>query len=202
MTVQLQMSFLQTEGLSIISGVTYIPEYISAQQEESLLLAIDNQPWLTDLKRLVQHYGYRYDYKARIADSKLYLGELPGWLKPHCEQLYSKQLFPQIPDQVIVNEYQPGQGISAHIDCIQCFAETIASLSLGSSCVMDFIHTETQQKISLLLEPRSLIILSGEARYNWKHAIVARKTDAYDGQSLTRGRRVSLTFRNMILSKP
>jgi len=28
----------------------------------------------------VQHYGYRYDYKARTIDHSMRLGELPQWV--------------------------------------------------------------------------------------------------------------------------
>lgn len=46
----------------------------------------------------------------------------------------------------------------------------------------------------------SLVLLSGEARYNWQHAIAPRKTDNYDGNVLARNRRLSLTFRSVILA--
>ncbi len=41
-------------------------------------------------------------------------------------------------DQLIVNEYQPGQGISPHIDNKTLFSDIIVSLSLGSNAVMIF----------------------------------------------------------------
>ena len=63
---------------------------------------------------------------------------------------------------------------------------------------MDFTHSSTGEKIVQRLEPRSLLIFSGEARYQWKHGIAARKSDKYDGQIIQRGRRISLTFRNVI----
>ena len=100
-----------------------------------------------------------------------------------------------MPDQVIVNEYLPGQGISPHINCISCFGNVICSLSLLSPCVMDFIEEE---KISILLEPSSLLLLTGSSRYNWKHGIAARKSDIYDSNKIIRQRRISVTFRTII----
>lgn len=184
-----------------IAGVTYIPNAIDEQTEQRLISIIDTQPWLTDLKRRVQHYGWRYDYKARAVTSELRLGPLPDWLAALAEQFHAYGLLPKIPDQVIINEYQPGQGISPHIDCVPCFEETIASLSLGSTCVMEFAHTKTQEKVPILLEPRSLVILSGDARYHWQHSIPARKTDRWNGAILPRNRRLSLTFRNVIIEQ-
>lgn len=183
-----------------IPGLTYIPDFISPQQQDFLLSQIDQQSWLTDLKRRVQHYGYKYDYKARTVGNDAYLGPLPDWLSPLSKKLHDDGIFPSAPDQAIVNEYLPGQGISAHIDCVPCFADMIASLSLGSSCIMDFTNPKTSEKRSIVLEDCSLIVLSGPARYDWQHAIPARKSDIINGIKTERTRRVSLTFRNVILS--
>lgn len=183
-----------------ISGLTYIPDFISAQKQDFLLSQIDQQSWLTDLKRRVQHYGYKYDYKARVVSNDAYLGPLPNWLASLSKKLHDNRIFPSVPDQVIVNEYLPGQGISAHIDCVPCFADTIASLSLGSPCVMEFSNAKIGEKESFVLEDCSLIVLSGPARYEWQHAIPARKFDIIHGIKTERIRRVSLTLRNVILN--
>jgi len=99
----------------------------------------------------VQHYGWRYDYKARSVTNDLRIGALPDWLQSYAIRLQQAGYFPETPDQVIINEYHAGQGISAHIDCVPCFTDTIASLSLGSPCVMDFTQSKTGEKLSLLL---------------------------------------------------
>jgi len=182
-----------------ISGLIYISDFITSAEHSFLLSQIDKEPWLTDLKRRVQHYGYKYDYRARNLDHSAYLGSLPDWLSAISYKLHDDSIFPSIPDQVIVNEYLPGQGISAHIDCVPCFANTIASLSLGSPCTMDFFHPKTGEKKSIVLEERSLIVLSSTARYEWQHAIPARKSDVINGIKTERTRRVSLTFRSIIL---
>lgn len=189
----------KTETEIDISGLTYIPDFISAQEQDFLLSQIDQQTWLTDLKRRVQHYGYKYDYKARAVGNDAHLGPLPDWLLSISKRLHDDGIFPSVPDQAIVNEYLPGQGISAHIDCVPCFGDTIASLSLGSPCIMEFSNPKTGEKKSITLEDRSLIVLSGPARYEWQHAISARKSDIINGVKTQRARRVSLTFRNVIL---
>jgi alkylated DNA repair dioxygenase AlkB len=189
-----QPSFSPAEA---IQGLTCLSEFISNEQEAELLDHIDVQPWITELKRRVQHYGYRYDYKARGVNAADNLGPLPSWLESYANALRTQGIFSRVPDQIIVNEYQPGQGISAHIDCIPCFGEPIASLSLGSACMMDFTDSQSGEKQSLLLQPRSLIILSGDARYHWKHGIAGRKSDRHNGTIIPRTRRISLTFRLM-----
>ena len=65
----------------IIQGMTYAPDFLSPSEQEAVLREIDQQPWRNDLKRRVQHYGYRYDYKARRVDPSMYLGPLPALAK-------------------------------------------------------------------------------------------------------------------------
>ena len=128
----------------------------------------------------------------------MYLGELPLWTKPLIQKFLSDNLFDVEPDQLIINEYLPGQGIANHIDCEPCFDDTVISISLNSFCVMDFCSQVTKQKIPFLLEPCSAVVLKGDSRYDWTHGISARKTDTYNNQTYFRKRRISLTFRRTI----
>lgn len=178
-----------------IEGMTYVPDFMSPAEQEAVLREIDLQPWRNDLKRRVQHYGYRYDYKARRVDPSMYLGPLPAFAMPIANRLVERSLFSRLPDQLIVNEYEKGQGITAHVDCEPCFAETIAMVSLGWAYEMDFIHSITREMRTLLLATGSALVISGEARYDWLHQIKARRRD----RGIPRRRRVSLTFRNVIL---
>lgn len=193
---QLSLFSSHISAASGIQGLRYIPNWITPSEETGLISIIDQQPWLTDLKRRVQHYGYRYDYKARNVTQNLYLGALPDWLWSLARELVNQDLFQGIPNQVIINEYLPGQGIASHTDCIPCFGETIASLSLGSSCRMDL--SKEAEKQSLILEATSLLVLSDSARYEWQHGIAGRKIDKHDGRIFYRTRRLSLTFRSVI----
>ncbi len=109
MSTQLsQLSFLQPD---LPPGLKYLPDFISVEEAEYLVHKIGAQPWRSDLKRRVQHYGYRYDYKARQAREEDYLGPLPAFLRVLAERLSHAGHFGSVPDQVIVNEYKPGQGI-------------------------------------------------------------------------------------------
>ncbi len=182
----------------VVPGLRYQSGYIGDTEQAQLVADIERQPWITDLKRRVQHYGYRYDYTRRSVDPAMYLGPLPVWLTPLAQRLRDDGIFAAVPDQVIVNEYMPGQGISAHIDCIPCFGDTIVSISLLSSCVMLFMRAEPQAQIPVLVESGSLLVMQAEARYRWKHAIPARKVDEIAGTRIARRRRISLTFRTIL----
>lgn len=185
------------EAIDAIAGLDYKKDYINESEHDRLMGLIDKQQWLHDLKRRVQHYGYKYDYKARKVARDMHIGKLPKWLEVLAEKLWKDRLMPEVADQVIVNEYKLGQGISRHIDCEPCFQNTIVSLSLGSDCVMDFINKFDKRKKSVWLERRSIVVLKNEARYKWLHGIAARQSDKWDGHKYKRRRRISLTFRKV-----
>ncbi len=188
------------EAVDVIHGLQYIENYINEADHRWFLGRIDKQQWLGDLKRRVQHYGFKYDYRARRVNRDMHIGELPQWLGVLVYKLEKEGYMPEGTDQVIVNEYQPGQGISSHIDCEPCFKDTIISLSLGSDCIMNFTNKfDKTKKIPVWLAQRSLVVLSGEARHDWLHGIPARRWDEWEGQKYERQRRVSLTFRKVII---
>lgn len=178
------------EGLRLRQAV------VSPERQRALLDAVDASEWRGDLKRRVQHYGWRYNYRARSIAPADRLGPLPDWLEEEAARL-TGTVFDTAPDQVIVNEYRPGQGISPHIDCRPCFGDTVASLSLGGACVMRFCHPPTGSTHDVLLAPGSLLILNGATRHEWTHGIAPRKSDVIDGVRCARERRVSLTFRTV-----
>lgn len=182
-----------------VQGLAYVPDLIPPDAQARLLQEIDSLPWMTELRRRVQHYGYRYDYRSRSVDRSMRLGELPAWALAVAETLQKLGLLSRPADQLIVNEYEPGQGISNHVDCEPCFDGIIASASLGSACVMNFTRRATGEVVPVLLEPGSVVVLTGEARYGWMHGIPARRTDTFEGRKFPRSRRVSLTFRKVIL---
>jgi alkylated DNA repair dioxygenase AlkB len=127
----------------------------------------------------------------------MYLGDLPSWLKKISDQLFQDGLFSVMPDQAIINEYIPGQGIADHIDCTPCFGNVIASLSLGAPVIMNMKHEG--QTVPIWLEKSSLLILQDEARSKWTHGIPRRKKDVVNNTTLKRGRRISITFRTVII---
>lgn len=113
-------------------------------------------------------------------------------------RLVEQKVFPRAPDQLLVNEYTPGQGIASHIDHEKHFGDVVCSLSLGSACVMDFQSKADSEQVHMLLPVRGLLALRDDARYQWKHGITKRKSDKLDdGTVLKRGTRISLTFRTM-----
>ena len=182
-------------------GARLVERFLTEANGARLLDAIDASPWRADLKRRVQHYGWRYDYRARQVAEEMRLGPPPSWLESVIAAVGDESEFGRTPDQAIVNEYAPGQGISAHVDCPSCFGPAIASLSLAGQAEMIFRHRRSGEIVSVILPPLSLLVLAGEARSDWTHEIPARKSDMIDGTRTPRARRVSLTFRTVSLER-
>ena len=121
--------------------------------------------------------------------------------------------------QAIINLYQPGEGISDHIDLLDRYDDGIVGVSFISGCVMRFgkpdhghhhdqLSPQDSQYTNLYLPPRSVLVLVGDARYKWTHGIPSRRLDlvqdeiepqtTHDGEKsswLDRQLRLSVTFR-------
>jgi alkylated DNA repair dioxygenase AlkB len=177
-----------------VPGLVYLPGWLGEPAQLRLLAAIDALPWSSQLRRRVQHYGHRYDYGRRAVAGGVATA-IPDWAGELAARLSREGHLDPVADQVIVNEYLPGQGISAHIDCVPCFGPVVAAVSLGSACVMEFTGPAGEGPVPVWLHPGSLCVMTGDARYRWRHAIAARKSDPGPQGRVPRGRRVSLTFR-------
>ena len=184
-----------------IQGLTYIPDFLSPAEQQRTLDRIDGSDWRSDLERAVQHYGWRYDYRSRVVTADMHIGPLPGWLEDLAERLCSEtDFFDRVPDQAIVNEYKPGQGIAMHIDR-HCFGNTVATISLGDTWQMDFrpLDADRSTTLHMALAPGSALMLSGDSRNRWLHGIARRKRERCRlGGWRPRKRRVSVTFRTVL----
>ena len=163
----------------------------------------ENQP----LKRKTRQYGYEYDYNARESHQDKKLKKIsyttPNQLLCIADVLYKYNLMRQKPNQIIINKYEPGQGISAHRDHMKYFTGDIATLSLGSAYVMKFCphpeNTSVDPKIfyNVLLPVGSLAVMKDDARSLWTHEISKSQSDKIDGKRIKRGTRISITFRTV-----
>ena len=190
-------------------GVVYETTFLSDPTCGQLLASIDAQPWMYDLKRRVQHYGWKYDYASRFVTDDMQIGPLPSFIRDIALRLRDRGWFQRTPDQVIVNEYDPAkkQGIAPHVDR-ECFGPTVATLSLGDAWPMQFAATNRyrrpgaqegakDERVELVLDVGSILVLRGDSRSKWTHGIAARRTDNPGPNRRARRRRVSVTFRTV-----
>ena len=189
-----------------IPGLIYVPDFLRPDEEKNLVSVIEGCDWDADLiRRRVQQYGWKYNYKTREIDLSMHLGPLPNWAYVIAQRLVSAKLLHDFPDQVIVNEYVGEQGIRSHIDRESSFGDGIVMISLLESWEMIFREKrdiKNARKVPHLLERRSAAIMTGDARYLWTHEIPSRKYEPSEGGKIMRGRRISLTFRKVLVEAP
>ncbi|XP_050768512.1 alkylated DNA repair protein alkB homolog 8 isoform X1 [Gymnogyps californianus] len=176
---------------SLPPGLMVIEKIISPEEERRMLESID---WIGDedtqnaqktLKhRRVKHFGYEFCYDNNNVDKDK---PLPGGLPEICDLFLEKCLkqgyIKHKPDQLTVNQYEPGQGIPPHIDTHSAFEDEIISLSLGAEIVMDFKHPDGHT-VAIMLPRCSLLVMAGESRYLWTHGITPRKYDVIQASEL------------------
>ena len=180
------------------NGAVIVPDIVTEAEEQRILLRISQAPWMTDLSRRVQHYGYTYDYRAPDAGRHDPAPPFPRWASVIGERL-SPFFDGAMPEQCIVNEYRPGQGIGMHADHAS-FGPVVVSLSLGDAWTMNFRPRAARPYVReglasdemALLPRRSALVLRGQARSAWMHGI------DHAANARRAGTRVSATFRTLI----
>lgn len=220
-----------------VPEVHYVRKFFEPRQVEELERIIDQScQWDHMVTRDTQEFGS--STQCRCGRSLMRV-PLPDWqanlaLAMHNLGVFHPVLYPA--NSVRVNAYRAGQGIHAHLDG-PVYYPRAAIISLGSHCVFDFypkcaqeegqrsfawdhdlevpampkLPPGTKPKMSILLEPGSLLIISGQAFIDHPHGIQAVEEDeigpqlknAKDvglapGDTLRRGRRLSLTIRHLL----
>ena len=184
----------------LIPGLTYLKDFIWEDEERALLAEIDDGSWDGDNKsRRTKQYGYGFHWRNRHSNALVRLeapyDRMPSSARAPLERLrLDGYIVTTDFDQCIVNDYVGGQGIKPHRDR-EFFGDVVLGMSLLEPVVMDFKSLQTGEVRALLLEPRSVLLLEGEARWLWQHSITPAPTLIYRGSALPRGRRTSLTFR-------
>lgn len=182
------------------TGFSMIKDYLTAEEEKKLIREINNEPWIVDYQRRLQYYNYRNEL-FKPYDLIPIPEKIPNFLNKLIDKMMSDNIIKERPDQIIINEYDPGQGLKPHTDRKDYYKNVIIGISLLSGTTMYFTNSDFTQKKSIYLPPRSLYIISDSARYDWKHSIAARKNDIVDNVIVPRSTRISITFRNVIKEK-
>ena len=190
-------------SIDTVPGLYYFDTIVSSDYSQQLFHYLDNEAkWspITDNpnSRVVQHYGYKYNYKSH--NNKEMGTPIPDIFSELIQTLQQKVQELQLADssysfnQIIVNNYEPGQGISKHTD-IKSYGAVIGCYTLGSGATMRF--RKKDEVVDVYVKPNSLYVMTGDSRYLWTHEMPSTKTDLYNGKRIARDRRISITFRNV-----
>jgi alkylated DNA repair dioxygenase AlkB len=188
-----------------VPGLTLYTNFLSHEEQKILEEEIRSKPWsFVGAKgtRQVQQYGFEYKYFQRSFDKTTNIEKLPDFCDFVIDKMLEHKLITHKPEQCIINKYEPGQGISRHTD-LEAFGDTVVSMSLGSPTIFEFLlyakdddgNCRLDKKEEFFLKPGTLLIMRGDARYKWQHAMPKRKSDIIRGTKVKRKTRISLTFR-------
>lgn len=178
-----------------IEGLRYERDFLGAEEEAGLLRIVQGLPLKAmrykeyTARRRGIGFGGSYDFDTNRLKPGAPLPEAlhplraraAGWLGVAPEEL----------THVLIAQYQPGTPLGWHRD-VPDF-EDIVGISLHGDAVMQLrpyrpggTPTPGDSDIRLLVEPRSIYMLRGPARWEWQHAIAP-----------TEGLRYSITLRTM-----
>jgi alkylated DNA repair dioxygenase AlkB len=170
-------------------GFSYQQEFLSVREEAALLSqfsdldfqAFDFHGYIA--RRRIVEYGLEYDFSSRRANATQ---PLPAFLNSYKERVAEwADLATDEIVEAVVTEYPAGAPIGWHRDVPQF--EFIVGISLKSSCRLRFKPYKSPGKIvSVMLQPRSVYLISGLARWRYQHSIPAVSSLRY-----------SITFRTL-----
>ncbi|XP_057627345.1 alpha-ketoglutarate-dependent dioxygenase alkB homolog 7, mitochondrial [Chionomys nivalis] len=169
------------------------PGFLSQAEEDTLTRELE--PQLRRRRYEYDHWdaaihGFRETEKSRWSDASQAI-------------LHRVQEAAFGPDQTLLSlvhvlDLEPQGYIKPHVDSVKFCGSTIAGLSLLSPSVMKLVHTqEPEQWLELLLEPGSLYILRGSARYDFSHEILRDEESFFGERRVPRGRRISVICRSL-----
>ncbi|XP_045465810.1 alpha-ketoglutarate-dependent dioxygenase alkB homolog 6 [Harmonia axyridis] len=193
------------------SDVYYIPNFISVEEENEILKNVYSAPkpkWTYLSNRRLQDYGGVPHKRGMIPE------KIPHWLNKYMDRIRNLGVFEgTLPNQVLVNEYMPGQGIMPHLDG-PLFHPIVTTISCGSHTILNFLNNDViRNKVcELLLERCSLVIIKNDMYTKYLHSIDEKESDTISnkcinleqcsrkfkiGENLKRQTRVSVTIRNV-----
>jgi alkylated DNA repair dioxygenase AlkB len=176
-------------------GWAYQPEFVGVDDEAELLGRIATLPLEAArykgyvARRRVLHFGIDYDFERnRVLPAE----PLPPWLlglRDRCGAWAG--VAPETLASALVAEYRPGTPLGWHRDAPDF--ETVVGVSLASACRMRLrryppVAPKKADVIAVDLEPRSVYVLRGVARWGWQHSIAATPSLRYSITFRTRSR--------------
>lgn len=142
-------------------------------------------------KRKVAWYGdtnFKYTYSNITKQARLWTKELK-----ELKEIVEKETG-VVFNSCLLNLYHTGEeGMAWHSDDEKSLGvnTTIASLSLGAERKFSFKHKLTKQRIDVILEKGSLLVMKGETQTYWLHRLPPTKK--------VHTPRINLTFRTIVL---
>lgn len=170
-------------------GLLYQPDFLSEGEEAELIRIFRELPFQAfdfhgyTARRRVLEFGFEYDFTTRRATPTESFPEFLTSVRERAAQFAGVPAASLV--EGMVTEYSPGAPIGWHRDAPQF--GTIIGISLAGTSRMRFKPYKAEGKpVALTLEPRSIYLMRGPARWKFQHSIPAVKELRY-----------SITFRTL-----
>jgi hypothetical protein len=172
------------DEVTMIKGLEVVKEFVSIETEKLIVNELDsNNGWRPNVFYRVQYFGQEIDYSTQ----QIY---------PCSMTMTASSFLPRGDyNQCTVMELWPSQSTGFQLNSSKTWGEKICILVLGSDTEIEFNkhlpaadHEIPTRKFSL--PQRSVLVLTGEARYQWKHRFPPKK------DNLGQERRLIMTFRH------
>lgn len=170
-----QLGLFDAPPPDLPEGFAYRTDFLSPDEEGVIAAELARLPFEPfqfrgyEARRRVVSFGYRYDFNsARLEAAE----PIPAWLQPARERAEAfAGVAPGGLQQLLINEYLPGAPIGWHRDRPQF--ERVVGISVLAPCVFRLRRRVGAgfERRSLTLAPRSVYLISGEAREQWEHSI-------------------------------
>lgn len=158
-------------------GFAYLADFLSRDEEASLLGELASLDW--DGAGVFRRRGQvvrrrELDFLQAYARNARTLAAgrpLPAALASLRARIATRLAMEEAAfGQVIAALYRPGAGIDWHTDAA-VFGAPICGVSLGGLCSLQLRASRVGPIWSLAVDPRSLYVLEGAARWEWQHRI-------------------------------
>src|SRR3954453_8627126 len=163
-------------------GFVYNESFLSPAEQRKLIENIRTLPFQPFdfhgyiAKRRIVEFGFEYDFSTRKATGA---APMPEFLLPLREKAAAfARVRPEQLVEAVVTEYPSGAPIGWHRDVPQF--EIVIGISLLSACRMRLKPYKGEgELVSVTLEPRSIYVLRGPARWAFQHSIPAVESLRY-----------------------
>lgn len=184
-----------------IEGIYVKEEVISPEEEEFITTKIDEKEWIhSQSGRRKQDFGPRVNFKKKKVSVGSFEG-LPSYIKSVWERIKSEHqeiLSDFLPVELCNLEYDPrrGSSIEPHFDDFWVWGDRLVTINYLSRTILTLTQSEDEslkdKEVLIIMNRRSLLVLSGEARNIWKHEV--KRKDVINRRIATTLRELSLQF--------
>jgi alkylated DNA repair dioxygenase AlkB len=173
-----------------VPGLVAFRKYASDEEIAGVKAALSQHAFMPYYGKTCQEYGLTRSFYIKQPTATT----IPPEIARIGERLHREGHLPNVPDYILVNRYQKGEGIHPHVDD-SYYDDGISSLVLGHGSTVMFHNTS--MCLATKIDEGGIFIFQREARYKYKHEVLSSNQDCWEGNVIPRAERTAVTFRHV-----